>query len=43
MQGIYRDESKYYYGVQINKREMGGASSTRGRDEKFIQNFGRKT
>jgi hypothetical protein len=33
----------YYYGDQIRENEMGEICSTHGKDEKYTQNFGRKT
>jgi hypothetical protein len=34
--------TRYYKGDQIKKDEMGGASSTHGRDKKCVQNFSQK-
>jgi hypothetical protein len=40
---FHKSVTGYYYNDQVKKDEMGGACSTYGRDEKRIQNFGRKT
>jgi len=34
---------KYCYGDQMKEDEMDRECSTHGRDEKYVQNFGRKT
>jgi hypothetical protein len=40
---IICDFAKYYYVDQIKNDEMGGACSTYGRDENWIQIFSRRT
>jgi hypothetical protein len=39
---IIRVRVRYYQDDQIEEGEMGGALSTHGRNEKYIQEFGRK-
>jgi hypothetical protein len=34
---------EYYWGVQVNENEMGGACSSHGKAKKCVHNFGPKT
>jgi hypothetical protein len=43
MRGLKLLLTKYYLGDQIKKKEIGGACSTYGREERCIQGFGGET